>query len=177
MLGFFDSVAKGQNTMKSTPFRRLVSIVLLSWLSVIGFDFLLHASILAPLYAEPSQFLLPPDRAFALIPLGYLSFLISTVMLVWLTSRLGIDTWRHGFIFGLILGALIWGSLTLSLLSITTAGPILMLSWFLGMTIETGIAGLVAGAGFGAQKLKKLLIRVLLFTIGSVIVGVVLQSI
>jgi len=163
--------------METTTLKRLVGIVLLSWLSVIGFDFLLHASLLAPLYAKPSPFLLPPDRAFFLIPLGYLSFLISTVMLVWLFGRLGINTWPEGCIFGLKLGALIWGSLVLGLLSITTASPILMLGWFFGQTIESAIAGLVVGAGFGAENLRKLFVGVLLLTTGSITIGVVLQSI
>ena len=56
--------------MDNKPFWRLVGIAFLAWISVIGFDFLLHASILAPLYAGPHPFLLVPERAFALIPVG-----------------------------------------------------------------------------------------------------------
>lgn len=163
--------------METATVKRLLGIALLSWLSVIGFDFLLHATLLAPLYAQPSSFLLPPDRAFVLIPLGYLSFLISTVMLVWLIGRLRINTWREGFIFGLKLGGLIWGSLVLALLSITTASPILMLGWFFGQTIETAVGGLVVGAGFGAENLREMSIWVVLFTIGSITISVILQNI
>ena len=78
--------------MKTIPFARLLGIVLLSWFSMLGFDFFLHAGVLAPLYARPSPFLLPPDQAFALIPLGYLSLLVSAAMLVWLVRKLGIET-------------------------------------------------------------------------------------
>ena len=98
-------------------------------------------------------------------------------MLVWLISKLGINKWREGFIFGLKLGALIWGSLVFGLLSITTANPILMLGWFFGQTIETAIAGLVAGTGFGAENLRRVFVGVLLFTVGCITIGIVLQSI
>jgi hypothetical protein len=79
--------------MIQKSFWYLAGVALLSWLSVIGFDFLLHASILAPLYAEPHSFLLPPERAFALIPVGYLSFLIFVILVLWLSVKLEIETW------------------------------------------------------------------------------------
>jgi len=155
---------------------RILGIILLAWLAVIGFDFVLHASLLAPLYAEPDPFLLPPLRAFTLIPLGYLSFLILVILLVWLMTRLQIATWKNGFVFGLKLGSLLWGALVLSLLSITPAPALLMLAWFVGQTIELGIAGLVAGAGFGASGLKKLVLWVILFFLVCFVTGIILQN-
>lgn len=56
---------------------RLALITLLSWLSMLGFDFFLNAGLLARLYLEPSPFLLPPAEAFRRIPIGYLSFLLT----------------------------------------------------------------------------------------------------
>jgi hypothetical protein len=146
---------------KATSIKQLLGVILLSWLVVIGIDFLLHASILAPLYAQPDPFLLPPDRAFALIPLGYLSFLLLAVMLVWLMNRLSIITWRDG----------------LGLLSIATINPLLALSWFLGQTVELGIAGLIAGAGLGAASLKKLALWSVVILLVSLVVGILLQNI
>lgn len=162
---------------KATSIKQLLGVILLSWLVVIGIDFLLHASILAPLYAQPDPFLLPPDRAFASIPLGYLSFLLLAVMLVWLMNRLSIITWRDGLIFGLIIGALIWGAFMLGLLSIATINPLLALSWFLGQTVELGIAGLIAGAGLGAASLKKLALWSVVILLVSLVVGILLQNI
>ena len=162
--------------MDNRSFRRLAGIAFLAWISVIGFDFLLHATFLAPLYAEPHPFLLSLERAFALIPVGYLSFLIFVVLILWLMVKLKITNWKEGLFFGLKLGALIWGALTLSLLSITSAPLILMVGWFLGQTVETGIAGLVIGAGLGAEKLKSLLIWIVLFVLGAIMLGVILQN-
>ena len=165
--------------MDSVPvsLRRLVGVVLLAWFAVLGFDFLLHGGLLARLYAEPSPFLLAPEDAFRLIPLGYLSFLVSIVLLVWLMVRLGIRGRKAGFVFGLQVGALVWASLVLGLLSISTASWRLMLGWFVGQTVEAGIGGLVVGAGLTTDRLGRLLLYVLAFVIAAVVATIVLQSV
>ena len=163
--------------MEQKPFWHYVGLTLLSWLSVIGFDFLLHASILAPLYAEPHPFLLPPERAFSLIPVGYLSFLIFVILVVWLMVKLEIATWQGGLLFGLKLGAFVWGAVVISLISISSAPLLLMAGWFAGQTIETGIAGLVVGAGLGPTKLRRLAAWVLLFVLVAFILAILLQNI
>lgn len=108
------------------PTRRLVSIGLLSWLSMLGVDFLLHGGVLAGLYAQPGPFLLQPSDAFGQVPLGYASFLLLSALLLWLKLRLGLSGWRQGFPFGLRSGALIWGALVLGLFSVSTAGLALL---------------------------------------------------
>jgi len=155
----------------------LVKIGLLAWLAVIGFDLFLHAGVLATLYSEPSPFLLPPEEAFRLIPLGYVSFLMLIVLLVWLMPRLGIAGWKSGLVFGLIVGALISGAGYLGLLSISTAPQVLLIGWFLGQTVELGIAGMVLGSGLATERLRPLLIKVIVFFIVTVALGIVLQNI
>ena len=135
-----------------------------------------HGCVLARLYVEPIPFLLPPERAFALIPVGYPSFLGLTILLVWLMARLGIQGWRRGAVFGLKLGALTWGSLVLGLLSVSTASPALLIGWFLGQTTELGIAGMVAGSGFARVRLSRLSFQVLALVIGAFVLTVLLQA-
>ena len=156
--------------------RRTAAITLLGWLAMVGFDFFLHGGLLARWYVEPSSFLLPPERAFALIPLGYLAFLLLAVLLVWLAVRLRIHTWTGGLRFGLILGSLVWGALVLGLLSITTASPTLLAGWFLGQTVELGIAGMVVGSGLGGRHLGRLLLYVLILIVVAFGLTVALQS-
>jgi hypothetical protein len=163
--------------MVQKSYRQLVGITLLAWLSVIGFDFLLHASFLAPLYAEPHPFLLPPERAFALIPVGYLSFLVFTILVLWLMVKLEINSWKGGLLFGLKLGALVWGAMVIGLISISSAPLLLMAGWFAGQTIETGIAGLVIGAGLGSRNLRRIAAWVLLFVLVAFILAILLQNI
>jgi len=165
------------NSEQTLSFSTYVKVTLLAWLSMIGVDFFLHAGVLARLYVEPSPFLLPPDRAFTLIPLGYLSFLGLAILLIWLMARLGIQGWRQGAIFGLQLGALSWGAFILGLLSISTAPPALLAGWFFGQSVELGIAGMVAGSGFAVPQLGRLFLKVVALVIGAFALSVVLQNV
>ncbi len=81
--------------------QHLLFLTLIAWLSMLGFDFLLHAGLLAKLYLEPSPFLLPSMTALTLIPVGYLSFLLLSILLVWLMIRLNLEGWRQSALFGL----------------------------------------------------------------------------
>ena len=128
--------------------------------------------MLARLYVEPSPFLLSPERAFALNPVGHLSFLGLTILLIWLMVRLGIQGWRQGAVFGLKLGALTWGALVVGLLSISTASLALLIGWFLGQTIELG----VAGSGFKGVRLGRLFLQVLALVIGAFAITILLQT-
>ena len=155
----------------------LVKIGLLAWLAVIGFDFFLHAGVLASLYSDPSPFMLSPEEAFRLIPLGYLSFLMLIVLLVWLMPRLGVAGWKSGLVFGLIVGALISGAGYLGLFSISTVPPVLLVGWFLGQTAELGLAGMILGSGLATSRLRPLLIRVIVLFVITVALGIILQNI
>jgi hypothetical protein len=156
--------------------RRLIAIAFLAWIAMIGLDFFIHAGLLARLYTEPSPFLLPPSRAFALIPLGYLSFLLLAFLVLWLARRLGIHTARAGFLFGLQLGAIIWGAFALGLASISTANAGLLAGWFIGQAIELGVGGAVVGSALGDRPMKSLLLRVLALAIAAFVLTVALQS-
>lgn len=166
----------GNNNQQVLSLGFYIKLTLLAWLSMIGFDFFLHAGVLAPLYIRESTFLLPPERAFALIPIGYLSFLGLAILLIWLMAKLGLQEWRKGALFGVQLGLLAWGSLVLGLYSISTASPILLLGWFLGQTVEMGFAGAVAGHGLAERKLGRLFLIVIIFVIIAIVAGIIWQN-
>jgi hypothetical protein len=155
---------------------RLIGVCLLAWFAVLGFDFLLHGGLLASLYTEPSPFLLPPEQAFRLIPLGYAAFLVFTIFLMWLILRLNIQGWLSGLIFGLQVGAFTWIAMALGLLSISTASLAMMAGWVVGQTAEAGIAGLVIAAGLETGRPWRLLVYVLVFVLAAIVVTIVLQS-
>ena len=159
------------------PLGFYIKLTLLAWLSMIGFDFFLHAGILAPLYAKENPFLLPPEQAFTLIPIGYISFLGLAILLIWLMVKLNVPEWRKGALFGFQLGFLAWGSLILGLYSISTASPLLLGAWFLGQTVELGVAGAVAGYGLAERKLSRLFWATLMFTILAIVAGIIWQNV
>ncbi len=156
--------------------RSLILLTLLGWLSMIGFDFFLHAGLLARLYLTPSPFLLPATSAFRLIPVGYLSFLILSLILVWLMTRLQITRAWPGGVFGLQLGGAMWGALVIGLFSISTAEPLLLLGWFVGQTVELAIGGAVIGSGLAGTSLRRLGLMVLALLIVWVLLTIGLQA-
>ena len=157
--------------------KKRIAIIFISWFSVIGFDLLLHAGLLARLYTRQSPFLLPADKAFLRIPLGYLSFLILVFILVILMENFKIVGWKNGLLFGLIFGALVWGAFVLGLYSISTAGWDLLLAWWVGQTIELGIAGIVIGESISGKRFSKLILLVIVFVVLMVIITIILQVI
>ncbi len=158
------------------PTSRIIGLGALGWMSMLGIDFFLHAGLLAKLYAQTSPFLLPLEDAFRLIPIGYLSFLLLDVLLLWLMKRLEIAGWQRGLSFGLTIGGLIWGAMTLGLLSISTASPGLMLGWFAGQSVELGVAGAVIGSGLSGTPLRKILGRVIVLILVLVVATIIMQN-
>lgn len=157
--------------------KRISLVIMLSWLSMIGIDFLVHGGILAAFYVQPSPFLLPLEKAFRLIPLGYLSLLLSAILVVWLMLRLDVRGWQAGLTFGVKLGLLVWGAIVLGLLSISTGSVELLVGWFCGQTIEFGVAGMFAGSGLSDARLSRLFMAVIALSFLSIIITVVLQSV
>ena len=157
--------------------KRHIALIALAWLIMIGFDFLIHAGILAPLYREPHPFLLPMEDALKLIPLGYASFLLLAVLLGWLMERQRVESARSGFLFAVKIGILAWGAFCLGLLSISSAPAGLLLGWFAGQAIEMGLGGLIIGAGRGRERIGALTGLVVLTVLLMLVLGIVLQNI
>jgi hypothetical protein len=154
-----------------------VKIGFIAMIAVLGFDLFLHAGILSPLYSAETPFLLDSERAFQLIPLGYLSFAIMIGLMVWLIKSLGIHSWRRGLRFGLVFGGTVWISLALGLASISTARPILLAGWAVGQTLELGYAGALIGAGLPMKQTRRLLLIVIGIAIVSAALGIVIQNV
>lgn len=163
--------------MATTSLRHLVHLAFLGWVSMLGTDLVLHAGILAWLYAQPSPFLLDPLQAFNRIPLGYLSFLVLAALLAYLAVRLDIQHWRAGLRFGLTLGASVWGALALGLASISTAPWALLVGWFVGQTIELGVAGALVGAGLQGERTRRLWLFVIGWCIAAIAITVLMQNV
>lgn len=131
-----------------------------AWLLSVGFDVFLHAGLLAHLYARPSAFLLPAEDAFRRIPLGYATFLVLTVSLWWLFSRLDVKGGFTGLRLGIGIGLVLWGAWSLGLYSVSVAEGDLLVGWWLGQGVEMGLAGAVLGAAAAGIRRRTLWTRV-----------------
>lgn len=154
-----------------------IGLLFIGWLSMIGFDFFLHAGLLAKLYTKPSPFLLSADQAFTRIPLGYLSFFVMAIILIWFMETRDVVGWKSGLLFGLKFGVLLWLASTLGLYSISTASWYLLLGWGIGQALELGIAGIVLGSGLAGKRLSRLILWVVVFIVLMLIITIVLQMV
>lgn len=166
---------------RSTTSLRLNSFsiytILQAWFLMIGFDFFLHAGILSPLYENETPFLLSSTQAFLRIPIGYISFLVISFLIFWLVIRIEIVGWKAGFIFGLQLGVLTWGAFILGLYSISTASTILLLSWFVGQSLEMALGGALIAHILETGNLKGSLKWVVISVVFFLILGIIIQNI
>ena len=60
--------------------RRFWITAILAWIVFIGIDFLFHASLLETLWQEEIELIKSAKDLFILIPVGYLSFFLLTVL-------------------------------------------------------------------------------------------------
>ena len=155
---------------------RMMLSVAAAWMLSVGFDVFLHGGLLARLYVEPGPFLLGPVEAFRRIPLGYLAFLILTMGLCWLLRRLGVRGATEGLRLGGLAGAVVWGAFALGLYSISTVTVPLLAGWWVGQTIELGLAGAVLGAAADGVPLKRIWAVVAFAVLACVVGTVALQS-
>jgi len=157
------------------PSRAMLSVAA-AWMLSLGFDVFLHGGLLAGLYVAPSPFLLEPEESFRRIPLGYLAFLVLTLTLYWLLRRLGVRGAIAGFRYGAAAGAVVWGAFAVGLYSISTVTLPLLAGWWIGQTVELGLAGAVLGAAANGVPLKRIWAIVTGAVIACVAGTIVLQS-
>ncbi len=161
---------------KSTVARMLLSLAA-AWVLSLGVDFLLHGGLLASHYVKPNRFLLEPQEAFRRIPLGYLAFLMLIAGLYWLLRQLNVRSAGGGFRLGASAGFVVWGALVLGLYSISTIELPLLFGWWLGQSLELGLAGAVLGAADKGTPLKRIWTIVAIVVLACVSLTIVLQSI
>jgi hypothetical protein len=153
---------------------RLLLSTLLNWLAVLGFDLFQHAGLFPRLWVDSRSAFLPPGQLFKLLPLGYLAFLVSSALLMWLLVRLRISGWKRGAIFPLQIGAFLYGALVLGWASVFPVKPALLVAIFFGGVAQDSIAGAVLGSGLARHILGGLALNVSLFVIPMVALTVLL---
>jgi hypothetical protein len=152
-----------------------VGLIITSWMAILGFDFLLHAGLFASIYTRSNPALLNAEQAFYRIPIGYSSFFVVVIVIYWLLSRIGINEWKKGVLFGMKIGVLLAVASILGLYSILRVDLDMLIVWQLGYMIEFGIVGGIIGGARSGISLKKLFLGVVTFVVFAVIFTIILQ--
>ena len=155
---------------------RCIALLALAWVAFLSVDFLFHAGILARFYLRGDPALLGADAAFRRIPLGYLAFLLITLLLMWLARRCAVFGWRAGMRFGFGFGALLGFAQSLALFSILRLGAPLLIGWAAAQTVEAAAAGAVVGAGNAGAPLRRIAIVVAALLAAAIVLTVAMQA-
>jgi len=88
--------------------KRFILASVMAWLFFLMLDFLAHATLLNRFWAKEYPALKSKEELFRLIPLGYLSFLILTLLIGWIYIRFVKDggNTKKGLSFGAAFGGL-----------------------------------------------------------------------
>ena len=156
--------------------KRFVHVTLLTWIANIGLDFLLNAGVLARVIDWKQPGLLTPTQMFQRIPLGYLSFLLTTILMVWLIARMEVRELRAGLIFGMKFGALTGAAGFLGLLSILDLKAGTLGIWSAETVLTCTLQGAIIGYGVAKANLRRLVLTVLAFFAASILVAAILQN-
>ncbi len=89
------------------PLRRFLATTLAAWFVFVAIDFTAHATLLSSFWQQELVALKSREQLFRLIPFGYASFLVLTLVVGWLLVRLGGADGipRNGLVFGATFGA------------------------------------------------------------------------
>ena len=159
--------------------KRYAIAFFIAWMLFIGVDFLFHASIFASLWKENIAGIKSLDNLAILIPAGYGSFLLFTVLIGYVYIRIFPvkPTLKKAFKFAIIFGALFSLSNLLGQFSYV-AIPLKHLLFFnFVYFIEIVIVTLSLQFTLFTSKLKKVVwVSFLMFFI-LIITGVVLQNV
>src|SRR3989344_3237296 len=76
------------NTNLAVSQKRFWTSTVLAWILFVGIDFLFHASLLGSFWREDIAALKPLSDLFLLIPAGYISFFLLTLLLGYIFYKL-----------------------------------------------------------------------------------------
>ena len=152
---------------------------LLAWLVFIGIDFLIHASLLENLWKKEVSAIKPLRDLAVLIPGGYLSFLLLTLLIGFVFIKIFPNQipLKSALRFGVIFGLLFSVSNLLGLFSYINLPLGHLILFNLGYFIEIVAVVLVYNSFLYSEKIKNRIWKPVSLFIILVILGVIIQNI
>jgi hypothetical protein len=159
--------------------KRYVTAVLMAWMLFIGVDFLFHASIFASLWKEDIATFKSLENLALLIPIGYLSFLLLTILVAYVFFKIHNrkPTMKQVVTFSLIFGSLYSLSNLLGSYSYIEIPLKHLLLFNLVYFIEIIVVSFTLYLVMYTNKFKKTIWLSIITFFALVMVGVVIQNI
>ena len=157
---------------------RIIPSVFFAWLVFLTIDFLAHATLLRSIWEPGHPALKAKEDLFSFIPLGYLSFLILTLLVGWLYKRIfgSEGSAIKGLLFGAAFGILFAFSTGLGWYSFLSL-PLDIVIWAsLVYFVELAAVGLVFGLLMHPVSVRKRIWLLTGFVILSFVIAIVLQN-
>lgn len=158
--------------------RNIIAIVV-AWLLFLGVDFLFHASLFASLWKDDVAAFKSTENLFLLIPAGYGSFLLLTILIWYLFFRIFKTKPEKNEVvkFGIIFGLLFSVSNMLGMFSYVAIPLKHLLLFHLVYFIELIVVTLSLYYIQFSTRLKKAILRSLLIFFILLITGIAIQNI
>jgi hypothetical protein len=159
--------------------KRFWTSSIIAWIVFIGIDFLFHASLLESLWHEEIAAIKPAMDLFFLIPIGYLSFLLLTLMVGYSFSKIyqSKPNRKEATVFTLIFGFLFSGSNFFALIAYVYIPMKQSLVYNLVYFIEILAIFLIIYNTFYTTKIKKMVLYSTLSFFVLIVLGITFQNI
>lgn len=158
--------------------RKFIRSTFLAWIIFIGIDFLMHASILEKLWAEEIESIKSSLDLAILIPVGYLSFLLLTLLVGFVYIRLYPTKPEQKAVirFSLLFGGLYALSNLLGMYSFVNIPVGHLMLFNLVYFIEIVAVVFVYYNTYYREKTKKQNLLYMIYFLALVMVGVIIQN-
>ncbi|UCE41232.1 MAG: hypothetical protein JSV17_17665 [Candidatus Aminicenantes bacterium] len=157
---------------------RFAAVSFMAWLLFLTIDFLAHAVLLNSFWAQDLPALRSKNELFRLIPFGYLSFLILTLLFGWLYTRVfkTDGNAKKGLAFGAICGGLLALAIFLGWYSFLNLPPLFLFMASLVYFVEIMGVGFVFGYLLHPGSIKKRILAITSFIVFGFLLGIALQN-
>ena len=160
-------------------YHRFWSTAIIAWIVFVGIDFFFHASLLEYLWQKEIESIKPALDLFLLIPLGYLSFLLLTLLVGYTFTKIYASKPNRKEIIGftLIFGFLFSASNLLALFSYVNIPLKQIIIYNVIYFIEISVVIFIFYKSMFRKKINKLIWYSILAFFGLVIIGIIIQNI
>ncbi len=158
--------------------KRLALSIFNAWLLFVGVDFFFHAGVLSALWKEEIPAIKPESELALLIPVGYASFLLLTILIGYVFHRVFKEKPKRNAVwkFAVIFGGLFALSNLLGLYSYIEIPLKQQVAFNVVYFIEILVVTFALYCSIFTKKLRKIVLWSILIFVLLVILGVVFQN-